>query len=153
MNGNILKGLIVLAALAFVVDPILAVAGEVKKIGILMFSEEDRYIEAKRGFVDQLKQDGFAGSTVKYSIELADGSKAKAVELVQKFAAAKPDLIFTLGTQATLTVGREIKDVPIVFAVVYDPIEAGIAMDWKSSGNNTTGASSRIPMLKVVNIL
>jgi putative ABC transport system substrate-binding protein len=43
--------------------------------------------------------------------------------------------------------------VPIVFSTVYDPIEAEIAKDWKSSGNNTTGVSTRIPMSKLVDIL
>ncbi len=33
----------------------------------------------------------------------------------------------TIGTTATIAAAREIKDVPIVFSIVYDPIEAGIA--------------------------
>ena len=73
--------------------------------------------------------------------------------MAQKFAEAKMDLIFTLGTSATIAVARQIKDVPIVFGVVYDPVEAGIALDWKSSGNNTTGASSQVSMSQLVNVL
>ncbi len=42
---------------------------------------------------------------------------------------------------------------PIVFSVVYDPVEAGIAKDWKSSGNNTTGTSTKIPMSKLMDSL
>ena len=66
---------------------------------------------------------------------------------------AKTDLIFTVGTHATLAVMQEIKDVPIVFAEVYDPVEAGIAKNWDSSGNNTTGATTKIPMSKLYDSL
>jgi len=128
-------------------------AGAEKRIGVLLFSEEARYIEATKGFMDTLKERGFEEPQTKIIIENAGANKAKVAELVQKFAAAKMDLIFTAGTHATTAVAREIKDVPIVFSVVYDPVEAGIAKDWKSSGNNTTGTSSKVPMSKLMDSL
>lgn len=124
-----------------------------KRIGVLMFSEEARYNEAKKGIMDQLKKDGFGEPAVKYTIENAKGSKARVVEVAHRFAAAKLDLIFTLGTSATIPIAKEIKDVPLVFSFVFDPVEAGIAKDWKSSGNNTTGVSARIPMSKLLDKL
>jgi putative ABC transport system substrate-binding protein len=128
-------------------------AGAEKRIGVLLFSEEGRYIEATKGFMDTLKERGFGEPQTKFIIENAGANKAKVAELVQKFAAAKMDLIFTGGTHATTAVAWEIKDVPIVFSVVYDPVEAGIAKDWKSSGNNTTGTSSKVPMSKLMDSL
>jgi putative tryptophan/tyrosine transport system substrate-binding protein len=123
------------------------------KIGVLMFSGETRYTEATRGFLDKLREEGFREPRTKFIIAKAAANKAKAMELVRDFAAAKMDLIFTLGTSITIPVSREIKDVPIVFSVIYDPIVAGIAKDWKSSGNNTTGVSSKLPMSKLMDIL
>ena len=73
--------------------------------------------------------------------------------MVTKFANAKPDMIVSLGTIPTIAVTKEIKDVPVVFGMVYDPVEAGIAKSWKSSGNNTTGASPLIPMSTLVSTL
>jgi len=128
-------------------------AGAEKRIGVLLFSEEARYIEATKGFMDTLKERGFGEPQTKIIIENAGANMAKVAELVQKFAAAKMDLIFTGGTSATTAVAREIKEVPIVFSVVYDPVEAGIAKDWKSSGNNTTGTSSKVPMSKLMDSL
>jgi len=130
-----------------------AEAGPVKRIGILAFSTESRYMDATRGVVDQLKTEGFVEPGVKFTMENAGGNKAKAAELIKRFAAAKMDLIVTQGTSATVPVAREIKDVPIVFSMVYDPVEAGIAKDWKSSGNNTTGATSKIPMSSLLDSL
>lgn len=124
-----------------------------KRIGILTFSEEVRYDESRNGIIDQLKKEGFGEPEVQYTIENAEGSKAKAVELVRKFAAAKLDLIFAIGTSAAIAAAKEIKDVPIVFSTVYDPVQAGIAKDWKSSGNNTTGSSTRLSMARLVDTL
>jgi putative ABC transport system substrate-binding protein len=140
----------VLTVLAFLVS---VEAQAEKKIGILMFSEETRYLSASQGFRAKMKEEGFGEPHVKFLVESAGGNKARTVELVRKLAAEKLDLIFTLGTSATTAVVSEIKDVPIVFSIVYDPVVSGIARDWKSSGNNTTGISSNIPMPRLMDIL
>jgi putative tryptophan/tyrosine transport system substrate-binding protein len=124
-----------------------------KKIGILLFSKETRYIEATEGFIKTLKERGFGEYQTKIIMENAGANKAKAAELVQKFAADKMDLIFTVGTHSTTAVTQAIKDTPIVFCVVYDPVVTGIAKTWKSSGNNTTGTSSKVPMFKLMDSL
>ena len=124
-----------------------------RKIGILMFSEELRYNEAMTGITDRLKEEGFSEPNTRLVVENAGANKARAAELVKKYTAEKMDLIITLGTSMTIPVAREIKDVPIVFGVVYNPVDAGIARDWKSSGNNTTGASTMFPMANVIDRL
>jgi putative ABC transport system substrate-binding protein len=117
-----------------------------KRIGVFMFSEEARYVEATKGFKERLAEAGFGANKVTYFVENAGGNKAKTTEIVRKLAALKLDLILSIGTSATVPLSREIKDVPIVFSTVYNPVEAGIASSWKSSGNNTTGISPLIPM-------
>ena len=124
-----------------------------RKIGILMFSEEVRYNEAMTGITDRLREEGFSEPNTRFIVENAGANKARAVELVKKYSTEKMDLIITLGTSMTIPVAREIKNVPIVFGVVYNPVEAGIAKDWKSSGNNTTGATTILSMSKVIDIL
>jgi len=148
-----LKELFFFVALALMINLFSVEAKAEKKIAIFAFSEEVRYFESQKGIMDQLEKDGFSKPEVKITIENARGSKAKAVELVQKFAAAKMDLIIAIGTHAAIAAAKATKDVPIVFSTVYDPVEAGISNDWKSSGNNTTGSSTKIPMSKIVNSL
>jgi putative ABC transport system substrate-binding protein len=117
-----------------------------KKIGVLFLYEQARYSEALQGIKDQLAKDGFKEPDVEFVIENAKGSKIKAAELTAKFATMKMDLLLTLGTDATLAAMKDIKDVPIVFSIVYDPVLSTIAKSWKSSGNNTTGTSFKVPM-------
>jgi putative ABC transport system substrate-binding protein len=123
-----------------------------KRIGIFTFTEETRYSDNQKGIIDQLKKDGFEAPAVKFTIENAKGSKARAAEIAQAFASSKMDLIFTIGTSATIPIAMKIKDKPVVFSAVYDPVESGIAADWKSSGNNTTGTSTRIPMSDIMRV-
>jgi putative ABC transport system substrate-binding protein len=124
-----------------------------KRIGFFIFNEEARFAESQQGIMDQLKMDGFGEPAVTFIIENAQDSKLKATEVVRKFAAAKMDLIITTGTPATLAVIDKIKNVPIVYSMLYNPVEAGIARDWNSSGNNTTGASPHVPMSKIIDAL
>ena len=124
-----------------------------KKIGVFMFSEENRYVEATRGFKERLAEAGFGAAEVTYLGESAGGNKARAAEIVTKFSEQRPDLILSLGTSSTVPLSRGIKDIPIVFSIVYDPVAAGIATSWQSSGNNTTGCSPLIPMSRVMDLL
>lgn len=142
---------LVVAMLLFALVP--AGASAQKKIGILIFNEEARYLESKNGIMDELKQSGYGEPAAAYTVENAKGSKARVVEIAHKFAAAKMDLIITLGTSATVPTAKIIRDVPLVFSMVYDPVEAGIAKSLKSSGNNTTGAGARVPISTVVSSL
>ena len=145
---------IVFSAVVFLIVFLFSIEARAeKRIGILLFSEEVRYAEAAKGFKDKIKAAGFGDTQLKIITENAGANKAKAAELVKKFAAAKMDLIFTVGTHATIAVLQEIKDAPVVFSVVYDPVEVGIAKGWKSSGNNTTGTSSKVPMSKLLGSL
>jgi putative ABC transport system substrate-binding protein len=123
-----------------------AEAGAEKKIGILKWTSEDHYSEALGEIMKQLKKEGFGEPNAKFITENAEGNKLKAMESARKFADAGMDLVIALGTVAAIAATKEIKDVPIVFSWVYDPVDASIVQDWKSSGNNATGSSSKYPM-------
>ena len=118
MRGMTGKWLFLMVAAIAVVEFFAGVARAERKIGILAFSEESRYTNAVKGIMDELKEQGIEEPTTEIVVENAGGNKAKAAELVNKFAAAKMELIFTMGTSATIPVARVIKDIPIVFSNV-----------------------------------
>jgi putative ABC transport system substrate-binding protein len=117
-----------------------------KRIGVLLGFEQTRFDESLKGIIDQLAQDGYKKPGVTFIIKDAKGSHVRAAKLVSEFAAAKLDLLVTIGTLATIAAVNGIKNVPIVYSHVYDPVEAGIARNWKSSGNMSTGTTTRYPM-------
>jgi putative ABC transport system substrate-binding protein len=150
MNGRHGRWLLLLAVLFLMLPAASGQAREEKKIGVLLFSEEPRYHQALKGIREQLARAGFKEPAVRYIIGNAKGNKAKAAELVHGFATSNLSLMVTLGTNATIAAAKEIKDVPIVFSMVFDPIEARVARDWKRSGTNATGSSPRIPMSELL---
>ncbi|MBU4237397.1 MAG: cache domain-containing protein [Proteobacteria bacterium] len=123
------------------------------RIGIFKLFDQALYDESLRGIMDQLEEDGLGADTATFMIENAMNSYVKAEELVHKLAMARMDLIVSLGTQASVIVTKAIKDVPVVFSVVYDPVEAGIVEDWEKPGHNATGTSTKIPMENIFNTL
>lgn len=140
-----------LCLVTILIIPLLPVQARAeKKIGVLLFSEEARYYDSLKGIREQLAKAGFKEPAVRFIIGNAGGNKAKAAELVHGFARGNLALMVTLGTNATIAAARDIRDTPIVFSMVYDPIEARVAKDWKSSGTNATGVSPRIPMTELV---
>lgn len=60
-------------------------------------------------------------------------------EMIKETAALKPDLIFSLGAAATKTILTSAGDIPVVYAMVVDPLGSGIF------GENATGVSLDIP--------
>ena len=108
-----------------------------KKVVIISWNDsEPRYTVAR----DEMKK-AAAGSEV--VVLDAGGKKEKLAELIKTLKNENSgDIYAPLGTSAAVPVAKEITDKPVVFAVVYDPIVSGIAKDWQSSGNNTTGSST-----------
>jgi putative ABC transport system substrate-binding protein len=64
----------------------------------------------------------------------------RGVQIVKMIKDTKPDLIFTVGINAALTATREIKDIPIVFAMVLNP------GNYDLSGKNVTGVALEVPV-------
>ena len=147
--GNINKLSIILAVFLITLFLFSAAKAE-QRIGILTFSDQARYSEALKGFLEQMRADGWQEPKTTYRILNSQGSKASMAEQVRQLSLAKLDLIFTLGTVPTIAIAKAIKDTPIVFAVVYDPVKAGIAAGWASSGSNVTGVTSLIPMSRLM---
>jgi putative ABC transport system substrate-binding protein len=152
---NIWRKMISSIAVAFfIVVSLLSVEARAeKKISVLIWDNETRYSDSYRGIVAQLKKSGFAVPAIKFTVENAGGNKAKAAELSKKIASAKPDMVIAVGTSAAVAAANEIKDIPLVFTMVYDPVDSKIAADWKSSGNNTTGSSAKVPMELIFNTM
>ncbi len=57
----------------------------------------------------------------------------------QRVVAAKPDLIYTVGTQYVLAAQRLTRTIPIVFWAAGYPVESGYAQSFARPGGNATG--------------
>lgn len=99
--------------------------------------------EAERGFMEGLRKSNYMISFKKYHANQDRGHLYNIITRIQKNSV---DLIYVFGTTATQTVLSRIKDMPVVFNIVSRPVESGIIASWQSSGNNSTGASNKVPI-------
>lgn len=60
------------------------------------------------------------------------------------------DLILSVGTHTTKRLIKKIKNIPIIFTQVGDPVNSGIVKDWKSSHANYTGVGSPMYYERIV---
>ena len=116
---------------------------EKKKIGVVQLIQHGALDAANEGFIAGLKEKGYEDKVV-IDQQNAQGKIDVAQQIVGQFVSDKKDLIFAIATPTAQAAYNSTKDIPIVFTAVTDPVADGLAKDWKSSGNNTTGTSDKV---------
>ena len=129
--------------------------GEEKyNIGISQLVQHPALDSAKDGFIEGLKEKGYEeGKNIVIEYQNAQGDNATSQTIAQKFVSEKKDLILAIATNSAQAIYNATKEIPTVFTAVTDPVAAGIAKDWKSSGTNLTGVSDMVPVDKQLDLL
>ncbi len=125
-----------------------------KKIGVLMWlTDQARFVQAKDGVLHELARAGYKEPATTIIVEDVMADKAKAAPAVERFLAAKVDLIVAVGTHAAMAAAERTKTTPIIFTLVNDPIDAKLIKSWEAPGGNVTGTSTYIPMDEIISRL
>jgi putative ABC transport system substrate-binding protein len=137
-----------LLALATVLDPALAAFAQspMRTVAIGQFVEHPELDNVRRGVIDGLAKAGFDEQHLHLVFESAQGDFPTAVQIAQRFAGMKPDLIVTIGNPMAQAAVRNNAGVPVVFAAVADPLGAGIVSNAAHPGGSVTGVSSFTPV-------
>jgi putative ABC transport system substrate-binding protein len=119
-------------------------AGENAVIAVIESQNIEPYNAALEGFKRGLKGQGFSCTGfIEYGLK---GEKANSLHIIEEIRDKKPDLILTLGSISTAAVLENIKDIPVVFSMILNPVASGFVKSLESSGNNATGVSMDIPI-------
>jgi len=81
------------------------------------------------------------GKNINYEIADVNFDTSLIMQMLSKLKSSKPAIIVTLSTPVTQAAKNMIKDIPIVYANVTDPVDAGLVSD--SPDSNMTGASDK----------
>lgn len=107
----------------------------------------------REGIKESLEELGYHdGKTMRWVYKNPQGNNATNIQIAQQFVSMTPDIMVAISTpsaQALMSAARK-RDIPIVFAAVTDPINAGIIKDLKSPGGFVTGVSDFPPLEKQV---
>jgi len=113
----------------------------VRRIGVLMPTEANDTESPLRvtAFTQGLQQLGWGDGRVQIDYRWAGGNTEKARQYAVELIALSPDVIFALGNYSVAPLLQATRTVPIVFAVVPDPVGAGFVESLARPGGNATG--------------
>lgn len=113
-----------------------------RRVGVLIgFAESDPEAQARLViFRERLAALGWAeGRNLTLDIRWSSGDAEHAARFAKELVALKPDILFAVTTPATAALQREAGAIPIVFAIVSDPIGSGFVKTLARPGGNITG--------------
>ncbi|GAB6100613.1 ABC transporter substrate-binding protein [Halanaerocella petrolearia] len=117
------------------------------KIGITQIVEHPALDAARKGFIDELKEQGYKlGEDVIYDYKNAQGDMSTVQTIANSFAQDKLDMILAIATPTAQAVANTVEETPIIFSAVTDPKKAGLVDSYQQPGNNITGASDLTPV-------
>lgn len=121
------------------------------KIGVTQIVSHPALDGDAKGFEKALADAGFKeGVNVTYDRQNAQGDMANAQTIAQKFLDAKVNMVHSIATPTSQAVVKTIKNIPVVFSSVTDPVDAGLvpktSVPGTKSGTNVTGVSDRWPV-------
>jgi len=82
----------------------------------------------------------------------AQGDPSNINTIVSQFIGDQVDMIIPIATGAAQTTASATKDIPIVFAAVSNPVEAGLVKDLKITDSNITGVSNAIAVEEILDL-
>lgn len=109
-----------------------------KKIGIIQLADHIALDRSREGFMNELKKEGVKADFI---VENAQGELAQIPTIVSKLKGDKVDLIYAIATPAAQGAKNGVKDIPIVFSAVTNPLDANLVKNNEHPGENVTGVS------------
>ena len=125
--------------------------GEAEKksysIAISQIVEHPSLDATREGILAALKEAGISeeDNTLKIDYNNAQGDPANNLSIGQKLKDTKADLVVAIATDSAQAVAQNVKEKPVLFAAVTDPLDAKLVSDLKKPGGNITGASDTNP--------
>jgi putative ABC transport system substrate-binding protein len=136
---------IALLYLALLAAPLVAEAqpgGKVARIGFLETGSLSANLRGRGSFQERLRELGYIeGRNVAFESRGADGKVDKLAGLATELIGLKVDVIVTVGSEAVLAAKQATSTIPIVMAIVSDPVGLGIIASLARPGGNITGVT------------
>ena len=146
-----MKKITFVLAFLLVLSPFAEVEAKTYKISVSQFVEHPALDAVLKGFQDYMKDNGIK---VDYSVHNAQANMATAGQIGTQIMGEKPDLILAIATPSAQTCAQALKkaphmkNTPMLFSAITDPVLAGLVKDLGNPGGNITGVSDMLPLDK-----
>lgn len=112
------------------------------KIGIAKILQHPALDSIEKGVMDAINDAGFKAF---YDLQNANGDVNTANQIAAQYKAEKVDVAVGIATPIAIALANTIKDTPIVFGTVTDPLGAGLVTTLEHGEGNVTGMSDELP--------
>ncbi|MBG0774990.1 MAG: ABC transporter substrate-binding protein [Desulfovibrionaceae bacterium] len=146
-----MKRLIVCAALSLLLAlPTGASAKKVPVVSVNQFVEHPALDAVLKGFQDYFKDKNLQ---VTYNVHNAQANMATTTQIASQIMGEEPDLVLAIATPSAQACAQKIKDRPVLFTAVTDPVSAGLVAGIEAPGGNVTGLSDLSPVARQVDLI
>ncbi|MFZ2782703.1 MAG: ABC transporter substrate-binding protein [Rectinemataceae bacterium] len=124
--------------------------GATKSVGIAKFVAHPALDAVEKGIVDELKA---AKPDLEIDLQNSNGDMGTAAQIAQRFKERKVAVAVGIATPTAQALVNQIKDRPVVYSVVTDPVAAGLVESMEKGGRNVTGTSDMTPVRAQLDML
>ncbi len=112
------------------------------RIGIAKIVQHVALDDVERGVIDAINDAGFKAT---YDLQNANGDINTANQIASQFKDEKVDVAVGIATPIAIALANTMKNTPIVFGTVTDPLGAGLVTTLEHGEGNITGMSDELP--------
>ena len=113
----------------------------IRRVGVLMGLTDDKEGWRRvRAFQQRLRELGWTeGKNILFEIRWASGDPDRVRSFADELVRSKPDVILGTSSPVAAALQQATRSIPVVFAVVTDPVGAGLVTDPTRPDGNLTG--------------
>ena len=125
-----------------------------RTIGVFQFGPDPDTESAYLGLVKGLAEQGYVeGDNLRIDRRDCGGDPATIESTARELAAAKLDAVVPLTTPCLVAAAKYVRDKPVVFTSVYDPMAAGVAASPDDHPANLTGVYTPPPVEQTIDLI
>lgn len=125
---------------------------DLPKVGIIQYVEHPSLDTIRENIISELAAQGYVdGETVTIVYKNGQGDTNNLKTISQSLEAEGCDVIIAIATPAAQAAAK-VKDIPLIFAAVTDPISAGLVESMDRPGGNITGTSDAVSAGKIMEL-
>lgn len=123
------------------------------KVGIIQLTEHPSLDTIRENIISGLEDEGYVdGENIEINYQNGQNDMSTTKSIAQSFVGDKCDVIIAIATPAAQAVLSETTDIPIVFAAITDPVDAGLVDSLEAPGGNVTGTSDEVSADMIMNL-
>lgn len=122
-------------------------------LAAIITADLPRYQQVHEAMLKVLQAGGFNADKLKIFKQTPNADKMSLSNSMRRAEASGAKLIVTYGSQATESAQRELKNVPLLFADVYDPVALKTVKNLAAPGTDASGATSKTDLGRLLEAL